>query len=60
MKGGPTTPTLKRYIKACESVGYETKAIRMCYGGDVIMYFDDSISTVEASENEWEARIEET
>ena len=58
MKGGPSTPTIKKYIKACETAGYKPTAIKMCYSGDVIMFFDNQINTNELKSDAWEIEIE--
>lgn len=58
MKNGPSTPRIKQYLKACENSGYRPTAIKMCYTGDVIMFFGTEIRPEEAAKNEWDIRLE--
>lgn len=57
MKGGPKTPTIKRYFNACETAGYKPSSVRLCYSGDVIMYFEIESSPSVSEANEWDIEI---
>jgi hypothetical protein len=59
MKNGPSSPKIKSYIKACESAGYTPTSARLCFCGDVVLFFGAS-EALEETMDEWEIKINET